>query len=69
LLATGELLHRIYGIGGHWASLFAAFSPDEDFVESFKLYVLANTVPTTTQLASLPITIYDGVHQRSVSVT
>jgi len=53
---AGDLLHRIYKKEGHWASLFAAFSPDEDFVETFKLYVLANT---TTPLRSLPL-VYSG---------
>jgi hypothetical protein len=61
-LPAGSLLHRIYGTKGRWASLFAAFSPDEDFVETFKFYVLTNAVSTDAQnnphaLASLPITI------------
>ena len=52
--SAAELLHRIYMTKGRWASLFAAFSPDEDFVETFKFYVLTKT---TTPLTSLPITI------------
>jgi hypothetical protein len=32
-------LHSIYG-GGNWASVLAAFSPVEDFVETFQLSVL-----------------------------
>jgi hypothetical protein len=51
---AADLLHRIYMTKGRWASLFAAFSPDEDFVETFKFYVLTKT---TTPLTSLPITI------------
>ena len=39
---AGDLLHGIYsGIqNGRWASALAAFSTDEDFVETFQLYVL-----------------------------
>jgi hypothetical protein len=36
-----EVLHRIYS-KGQWASALAAFSPDEDFVETFELFVLMN---------------------------
>ena len=46
-LGAGRLLRRLLGLadrsGGRWASLFAAFSPDEDFVETFKLFVLKNS--------------------------
>jgi hypothetical protein len=50
-LGPGPLLRRLLGLvgagpdnlGGRWASLFAAFSPDEDFVETFKLFVLRNS--------------------------
>ena len=51
---AASLLHRIYATKGRWATLFSAFSPDEDFVETFKFYVLTKT---TTPLTSLPITI------------
>ncbi|MFL5268059.1 MAG: hypothetical protein ACJ8AH_15950 [Stellaceae bacterium] len=36
-----DRLHRIYS-NGRWASALAAFSPDEDFVETFELFVLLN---------------------------
>jgi len=36
-----EVLHQIYS-DGRWASALAAFSPDEDFVETFELFVLMN---------------------------
>jgi hypothetical protein len=36
-----EILHRIYS-DGRWASALAAFSPDEDYVETFELFVLMN---------------------------
>lgn len=48
---AGDLLHGIYSgelptggnaQNGRWASVLAAFSPDEDFVETFQLYVLIN---------------------------
>jgi hypothetical protein len=39
---AGDLLHGIYsGVqNGRWASALAAFSTDEDFVETFQLFVL-----------------------------
>ena len=39
---AGDLLHLIYSgsQNGRWASALAAFSTDEDFVETFQLYVL-----------------------------
>jgi hypothetical protein len=46
---AGALLRRLYGLHGtnapvgRWASFFASFSPDEDFVETFKLFVLKNS--------------------------
>jgi hypothetical protein len=36
---AGNFLQKIYS-SDEWASLLAAFSPDEDFVESYQLYVL-----------------------------
>jgi hypothetical protein len=36
---AGNFLQRIYS-SDEWASLLAAFSPDEDFVETYQLYVL-----------------------------
>jgi hypothetical protein len=47
--AAGDYLHGIYSgelpnaanvQNGRWASALAAFSPDEDFVETFQLFVL-----------------------------
>jgi hypothetical protein len=37
---AGDNLNRLFN-GGQWASTLAAFSPDEDFVETFELTVLA----------------------------
>jgi hypothetical protein len=51
-------LRRIYIAEAHWPSLFGAFSPDEDFVETFKLYVLTNAA--TGPLTSLPLNFYDN---------
>jgi hypothetical protein len=52
---AGGLVDKIYNPAmGRWASLFAAFSPDEDFVETFKLFVLKNS---GAPLNSLPIQI------------
>ena len=46
-------LLAIYSSIGRWASAFATFSPDEDFVETFKLLVLAD--PSGVNLVSLPL--------------
>ena len=57
---AGRKLARIYDPSstlppqGRWAGLFAAFSPQEDFVETFKLFVLRKAA---APLQSLPITI------------
>ena len=42
--AAAENLHEIYS-SGRWASALAAYSEDEDFVETFELYVLVNANP------------------------
>ena len=47
-------LDGLFRTNGHWASFFAALSPDEDFIETFKFYVLINANP---QVKNLPITI------------
>ncbi len=46
-------LNNIYS--GYWASLFATVAPDEDFIETYKLWVL--TSMQTQPLASLSVTI------------
>jgi hypothetical protein len=57
---AGAKLSRIYDKNstnpplGRWAGFFAGFSPQEDFVETFKLFVLRRA---TTPLLSLPIKI------------
>jgi hypothetical protein len=38
---VADALHRIHS-SGQWASALAAFSPDEDFVETFELWTLGN---------------------------
>jgi hypothetical protein len=63
--AVGDLLHAIYSgdlpkgkssANGRWASALAAYSTDEDLVETFQLEVLMNA--QQTPLTSLPLTIY-----------
>jgi hypothetical protein len=44
---AGDHLHNIYA-NGRWASALAAFSPDEEFVEIFELFVLTNANPSET---------------------
>ena len=51
---AGERLHGLYS-GPRWASALAAFSPDEDFVETFQLYVLMNA---GTKLRSSQVKIF-----------
>jgi hypothetical protein len=61
---AGDLIYRVYDTAGPWASLFASFSPDEDFVETFKFRTLVNA---TTPVTSLPITITGSAsHQADV---
>jgi hypothetical protein len=48
-----SILANIYASTGRWASLFGAMSPDEDFVEMFKFYVL--TQSSTEAVASLQL--------------
>jgi hypothetical protein len=59
---AGALLRRLYGLNGtnapvgRWASFFASFSPDEDFVETFKLFVLKNSAaPLESFKINIPI--------------
>jgi hypothetical protein len=51
-------LRMLYG-GGNWASLFATVSLDEDFVETFKLWVLTDTTdaPPREPITALHVTI------------
>jgi hypothetical protein len=51
-LQAGDLLDWIYKPSAPWASFFAAISPDEDFVETYKFKVLTSAAPPLT---SLPI--------------
>jgi hypothetical protein len=69
---AGDLLHAIYSgqqldgtntQNGRWASALAAFSTDEDFVETFQLFVLMHAqtqpqVPSSGPLQNLRVTIY-----------
>jgi hypothetical protein len=41
-------LFDIYG-KGYWASLFSTVSPDEDFIETFKLWILTSNISTPMQ--------------------
>ena len=54
LLATGDTSGDIgiYPPNAPWASFFGAISPDEDFVETYKFYVM-----TQAGLTSLPLQI------------
>ena len=57
-------LDQYYNANGHWASYFGTRSPDEDFVETFKFYVLQSAKPPLTNLpvmirSSYPANNYD----------
>jgi hypothetical protein len=73
----GDLLHWFYSRGaadgqrnghGRWASLFAGFTPDHDFVETFKLFVLFNS---SAPLTSLEIAIPGSkqTHHHNIPLT
>jgi hypothetical protein len=53
-LVAGDMLDRLYQPSAPWPDFFAAISPDEDFVETYKFKVLTTAA---TPLTSLPITI------------
>jgi hypothetical protein len=57
---AGTKLQAIYG-NENWVSLFAFVAPDEDFVETYKLYVLTQAQPlpdgTATALQHLTVQI------------
>jgi len=62
---AGDLLHLIYSgaQNGRWASALAAFSTDEDFVETFQLYVLMHA---RTPLLHSRVIIFGAAGRRYV---
>lgn len=62
--AAATDLDGLYHARQPWASFFGALSPDEDFVETYKLYVLTNAqssvIANEGPLTSLPITFVAG---------
>jgi hypothetical protein len=52
---AGAKLQTVYS-DGNWASFFAFVAPDEDFVETYKLWVLANAT-SGSYLQSLQVQI------------
>jgi len=61
------LIDQIYQAGAPWASYFAAIAPDEDFVETYKLYVLMNAQSVAAlgegPLTYLKVQINNGLGQ------
>jgi len=59
---AAPLLDRLYLNGDPWPSFFSTLSPEEDFVETYKFYVLTHVQDTKIvgagHLKSLPTTIY-----------
>jgi hypothetical protein len=59
-----SLLDQLYQADQPWASFFAALTPDEDFVETYKFWVLTNAqsnqVANEGPLTSLPISFVPG---------
>jgi hypothetical protein len=62
--AAARDLDQLYHARQPWTSFFAALSPDEDFVETYKLYVLTNaqsgSIANEGPLTSLSITFVAG---------
>jgi hypothetical protein len=54
---SGQLPNKTNADNGRWASALAAYSTDEDYVETFQLYIL---MTANTPLKHLPLTIYRG---------
>jgi hypothetical protein len=63
---ASALVEQLYQPGQPWPSYFGAISPDEDFVETYKFYILTNaqSVPSLSEgpLTSLPIQIAGVQH-------
>jgi hypothetical protein len=59
-------LEQLYQPAQPWATYFGAISPDEDFVETYKFYILtsAQPVPSLNEgpLTSLPIVLNGMAH-------
>ena len=59
---AAPLIDKLYQSGDPWPSFFSAVSPEEDFVETYKFYVLTNVqdnkITGYGHLKSLPTTIY-----------
>src|SRR5262249_24507324 len=49
-LRAHKILARLLSVRRPWSSLLAAFSVNEDFVESFTLYTLTKANPTLSSL-------------------
>jgi hypothetical protein len=62
-MTAASLLNYLFQESSPWASYFAAQSPEEDFVETYKLYVLTNanaqSIPNEGPLNSLQWTMYN----------
>ncbi|MBV8888232.1 MAG: hypothetical protein JO305_01035 [Alphaproteobacteria bacterium] len=58
-----KILARLHARNRPWPSLFGAFSPNEDFVETFTLFTLTHATPPLT---SLPLQIPIG--RRRISI-
>jgi hypothetical protein len=69
---AGGKLERIYsrtGTGepvGRWASLFGAFSPDEDFVETFRLFVLMGSSKVKLRSLEISIPVKGAKHKHNI---
>jgi hypothetical protein len=54
---AGQKVDKIYASNAPWTSFLGAITPDEDFVETYKFYVLSTA---TSPLKSLPIVLPGG---------
>jgi hypothetical protein len=63
-VAQNQLIYQLLVPPMPWASLFAAMSPDEDFVETYKFKVLTDNYTSTASrlpLTSVLITVPNGL--------
>jgi hypothetical protein len=63
-VAQNQVIYQLLVRPMPWASLFAAMSPDEDFIETYKFKVLTDNYTSTASrhpLTSVVITVPNGV--------
>ena len=62
-----NLVRDLRNVYLNWVSLLASASPDEDFVETYKLWVLSNSGLSSLTVTVIPLTPVDLVNQMKTS--